>query len=333
MRVNFTRCAWVSRIKSQKWVKNQRFIREKSGGTCPAKVKCHQKVDSVNRLRSNSGLSADKKKTKTSKNMNNLRKTKRAFTLIELLVVIAIIAILAAMLLPALARAKARAQRINCTNNLKQIGLAFKTWAIDNNDRYPMQVPESEGGPPNQAQISQANPLAGYTFQVFGVMSNELSTPRILVCPSDDATAHTNFAMVKNQANTVNSPGGFTLANFYISYFIGRDCSEGQPQQLLSGDRNIYGNVNMQTPNWNAVPNNGYGNSPRNQVGSAMAMGTNFNAAATLGWTDKMHQKNGNVLISDGSVQQLSSPRFRETCRNSGDTTTTAPGVNTLLFP
>ncbi len=256
--------------------------------------------------------------------MKTLHNESRAFTLIELLVVIAIIAILAALLLPALAQAKEKAHRIHCTNNLRQIGLGLRTWAMDFNDRYPMQVPATEGGPPNQAAFSVSPYGAAYTYQVFGVLSNELTTPRLLVCPSDERTAQTNFNMLAG-----SSAAGAYLANANVSFFIGKDAVDTNPQMLLVGDRNIVGRApggNLPNP----IPGGGYGN-----VG-AVALGTNFNAVTeTPAWTDKVHHGKGNVLLSDGSAQQVSSSRLRDLLRNTGDNSGSpaSPGPNTILFP
>jgi prepilin-type N-terminal cleavage/methylation domain-containing protein/prepilin-type processing-associated H-X9-DG protein len=81
------------------------------------------------------------------------RKNQFGFTLIELLVVIAIIAILAAMLLPALTRARASAQRTTCLNKLKQWGLGLTMYALDNGDFIPREAETSGSSLMNWAQV------------------------------------------------------------------------------------------------------------------------------------------------------------------------------------
>jgi len=268
--------------------------------------------------------------------MKNQRKKTGAFTLIELLVVIAIIAILAAMLLPALARAKARAQRSSCANNLKELGISFKTWALDNNDAYPMIVPTASGGPPNQAAISAGTAQsAAYVYQIFGVMSNEVSTAKLLACPSDsDTVVHTNLLIaagaIVNTAVAGSTPAQYTLADLNVSYFVGLNADENYPSMLLCGDRNIDGSQANTT--YNSTQNNGYGNAQHGSYATIIE-GTNFVAAATAPcWMGKIHQSQGNLLLCDASVQQISSSGLRTQLRNSGDLTS-MPGPNTLLYP
>jgi hypothetical protein len=95
---------------------------------------------------------------------------KAAFTLVELLAIIATLAILAATLLPALASAKGKSKRIQCINNLKQDGLAFRIWEGEGN-WFQMGISTNRGG-------TKEYDTGADTFRHFQVMSNQLKRPR-----------------------------------------------------------------------------------------------------------------------------------------------------------
>jgi len=203
--------------------------------------------------------------------MNTLASNRkaRALTLIETLVVVAVAALLVVFVLPAAWR---KTQRIDCVNNLVQIGLAFRLWSDDHTNQFPMSVSTNFGG-------TREYTATGETFQHFQVMSNEVVSLKVLVCPADKRQPAKSWA---------------TLSNSNISYFVSLDADETQPQALLAGDRNL------QIDGAAAKP-------------GLLLLRTN----SVVGWTHEMHNGFGNVALADGSVQQFSSAKLREAVANS----------------
>jgi prepilin-type N-terminal cleavage/methylation domain-containing protein len=111
-----------------------------------------------------------------------------AFTLIELLVVISIIGVLAALLLPALAQAKAFALKANCLSNVRQIGLGIHIYTSDNNETLPGP---SWTGQPFDYDLNATNNLTTFLAHYLGTPppSTELRRSKVFLCPAYDRTA------------------------------------------------------------------------------------------------------------------------------------------------
>ncbi len=213
---------------------------------------------------------------------------RRGFTAIELMVVIGVIAVLTAILLPTLARNREKSKRIQCVSNLKQIGTAYRIWP-EVSDKYPAQTEFSRGGWQNY--LEQTN-SGQYCWTNYALMRNELGgSPLILTCPADERQPAPNFG---------------TLRNTNVSYFVGADANENWPLSILGGDRNLARG---------RTPKEDYGFSKPNGEGNDVWIKTN-SAIDPICWSLKMHSHGdtngaGNILLGDGSVQQLSSANFR----------------------
>ena len=198
---------------------------------------------------------------------NRRRTEEGAFGMVELLAIVAVVIILGVVFLPVVAGcggSNRKAPRIKCVSNLKNIGLAFRIFATDNNDLFPSGLMVSNG-----MEITSIDLLS-----VYKSISNELSTPKLLHCAADIRR--------KPAVNFTD----FTSED--ISYFVNLSADEKRPQTFLAGDRNI------QT-NGVAVKS------------GLLVLTTNL----PLAWTKEMHNEQGNVLMGDGSVQQMSSSRLK----------------------
>ena len=180
-----------------------------------------------------------------------------AFTLIELLVVIAIIAILASMLLPALARAKAKGERIACLNNLRQIGLFMQLYTEENSDTFPAH--RNQGLNTSDAARSLTNWWGTTIVTYGGGKSNLFHDPSIKGKRRDDGTTwqwkfdchlvgygYNGWFLGHHPYGTENiTVGG---VQFRVDDSFKRSGIVSPAHNLVVGDKEPYGNP----PSWSS---------------------------------------------------------------------------------
>jgi hypothetical protein len=214
--------------------------------------------------------------------------TQAAFTRLELCACLAAGALLVAVALPLLANTGPRSDQVVCLNNLRQIGNVFHAWAADHRGQYPWRLESWEGGNRNY-------PLKNNLWFQYFWLSNELRTPKILADPADPRP---QVSVATTWGREPSGLQSFLKQNNATSYFLGPDAVWGSPQSVLSGDLHF-----QQTGTGTCQS----GIAPV----AVVSTGPSDPPTAGLWKTNSSHGPFGNLLFSDGRVEQTSNPGIR----------------------
>ena len=180
------------------------------------------------------------------------RKRTLATTLVETLPPIGLAGLLVTSLLPALGKAKARANRIKCVSNIKQVGGSLKAFANDNNDRYPWLLEDRDkiaqsggrfGAPGNAAWVNETSTLFAHP-----AIKASLGSAKILVSPLDPDRQGANDGIDLNLVTIANPVpnGGHSYGVVNGAGGTGKAADEARPGTTLTVTRNISGPANKE---------------------------------------------------------------------------------------
>lgn len=220
------------------------------------------------------------------------QRSQRGFTQVELVFVVVgvlLLACLAMVFVVHQRNARETGNLIRCQGNSKLNAMTFRIFANDHDDRFPFQAAGSLGF---------SNTM--WAWEHFQAMSNELGTAKTLMCAADRERLNNITSDLGTGPRSLSSQG-----NAALSYFVGLDADESNPNAILLGDRNLVTNAgNLQGKVFTA------------------------SLAQLPAWDERQHGRRGNATLADGSVQRSSNPMLAKLVAD-----TAAAVTNRLLLP
>jgi hypothetical protein len=197
--------------------------------------------------------------------------------------------------------------------------MAYRIRAQEHQGRFPASEPVSDGG---WKELLTNAYQGSNCWRYYAMMADELTTPKLLFCPFDERSRATDFV---TNGVPLDPAAVYFKDNTHLSFFLGVCANSNDPYSILAGDRNLCSG---------SQPGADYGLSPATGEGNDVAIPI----SGPVSWSVKMHSAGnpagaGNILLSDGSVQKVSTANFNKNWLRNSEPTTNWPAGHVPAVP